>query len=189
MTHDTLTSLRFVFGSLIACAVVYPLTLLVGAGLMPDRAQGSLIHDRHETIVGSRLIAQKFTRPEYLWPRPSAADYNGAAASGSNLGPSNPKLTERAVDSVAALGAVEASRIPADLIAASGSGLDPHITLAGALYQAPRIATARHMSQSRVEEVVRRTASSDSPWTPSLVNVLEANLALDRGLGMLVAPR
>lgn len=186
LRRDLVTSLRFVLGTMVLCAVVYPLLLLgFGRAFVPARAQGSLVRGPDGTIVGSMLIAQRFERPEYLWPRPSAASYDAAAAMGSNLGPSNPELTRRAAAEVARLGAGPATggALPAELATASGSGLDPHLTLAGALYQVSRIATARGVAPARVEEAIRSSASAGSSSCPSLVNVLEANLALDRHLG------
>lgn len=184
MVKDMVTSLRFVLGTLAACAVVYPgLLLAVGQIVLPAGANGSLIRSASGAIVGSRLIAQDFEHPAYLWPRPSAAGYDAAAAGGSNLAPSNPALAARAGAQLARLEASAARRVPAELIAASGSGLDPDITLEGALYQLDRIARARGVDASRVEEVLRYEASSGTPWSPRLINVLEANLALDRNLG------
>jgi K+-transporting ATPase ATPase C chain len=184
MLHDILTSLRFVLGTLLVCSVLYPAALFVfGLTVVPARAEGSLIRDEQGQVIGSRLVAQSFKRPEYLWPRPSAVDYNGAAAGGSNLAPSNPALTERAVVQVAEYAASDASPVPGELVAASGSGLDPHITLAGASHQVDRIAVTRGVAPDRVEAILRTVATAANPWTPPLVNVLEANLALDAQLG------
>lgn len=184
MIQDLFTSLRFILGTLIACAVVYPALLYaVGQTFVPARAHGSLVRDASGVVIGSRLIAQEFQRPAYLWPRPSAVGYDGAAAGGSNLSASNPALRRRAEARVHQLAAAADHRVPGDLVAASGSGLDPHITLDGALYQVDRIARARGMRADRVEEVVRHEATSGTPWSPPLVNVLEANLALDKHLG------
>jgi K+-transporting ATPase ATPase C chain len=189
MVKEMLTNLRFIFGTLLLCAVLYPAFLFCAAqAFVPARAEGSLIHDRSGRVIGSRLIAQEFTRAEYLRPRPSAVDFNAAAAGGSNLSASNASLVERAEMSVAHLTGTGDGRIPGELIAASGSGLDPHITLQGAVYQADRIARARGVSAQRVKEVVRHEASAGTPWSPRLVNVLEANLALDQNLGSL-SPR
>lgn len=188
MVKEMLTSVRFVFGTLVTCAMVYPALLLgVGQVMAPARAEGSLIRDSNGAIRGSRLIAQDFERPEYLWSRPSAVGYDGAAAGGSNLSASNPALTRRAQADVARMATAAAGRLPGELVTASGSGLDPHITLDGALYQVSRIARARGIGAHRVEEVLRREASAQSPWSPRLVNVLEANLALDTNLGSLTA--
>lgn len=184
MLKDLLTSVRFVLGTIVVCAVLYPVVLWAfGLAVVPRRAEGSLVRDDSGQVLGSRLVAQSFKRPEYLWPRPSAVDYAGAAAGGSNLAASNPALAERARAQVAQYAATNASPVPGDLVAASGSGLDPHITLEGALYQSKRIAAARGVAEDRLEEVLRLVASSGNPWCPPLVNVLEANLALDEQLG------
>jgi K+-transporting ATPase ATPase C chain len=178
---DLIVSLRLLLASLVACSVIYPAAVWGFAVVAaPQGRHGSLIRNEAGTIVGSRLLAQSFTRPEYFWPRPSACDYNASAAGGSNLSPTSPQIAERARVILARLGPVDA---PADLVTASGSGLDPHISLAGALVQVPRVALARKLPASRVEELVRRhgeervlVAFGGKP----IVNVLELNLALDR---------
>jgi K+-transporting ATPase ATPase C chain len=141
-----------------------------------------MIQAEDGTIDGSRLIAQKFTRPEYFWPRPSACDFNASATAGSNLSPTNTKITDRAKEIIAQLKSGEGQLVPADLVTASGGGMDPHITLSAAMFQAPRVATARNLSADRVEELVRE--HTDSPTLAAfggeqIVNVLELNLALD----------
>jgi K+-transporting ATPase ATPase C chain len=166
------------------CSVLYPAAILgFAAATVPEKRQGSLIRNEAGDVVGSRLLAQECTRPGYFWPRPSAVNYNAAGAGGSNLSPASPKLAERAVAIVARLNLPADRRVPADLLAASGSGLDPHITLAAAMLQAPRVAQARGLSEETVRGLVRQHAESSPPaavrgW--SLVNVLELNLALDR---------
>ena len=132
-------------------------------------------------IVGSRLIAQKFTQAGYFWPRPSAVDYNAAAAGGSNKSPTSRDLTDRARKTVAEYGATTEKPLPAELAAASGGGLDPHLTEHGALYQVERVAKARGLSESQVKALVEQQAFvSGGFFTPErMVNVLELNLALD----------
>jgi K+-transporting ATPase ATPase C chain len=149
--------------------------------LVPDTAEGSLIRRPDGTIVGSRLIAQKFEQPRYFWPRPSAPDYNASGAAGSNKSPTSEALTERAAELVARYGATADDPLPADLAAASGGGLDPHITEHAALYQSGRVAAARGLSLEQVDALVREHAfSPGGPLTEDrLVNVLELNLALD----------
>jgi K+-transporting ATPase ATPase C chain len=124
-------------------------------------------------------VAQEFTRPEYVWPRPSAAKYDASAAAGSNLSPASPDLRARAEESVARLGATSERKTPAELVAASGSGLDPHLSREGALFQAPRVAAARQISENElrilVESLVERSLGG-----PSLINVLRLNIELDR---------
>jgi K+-transporting ATPase ATPase C chain len=206
MMKDIATSLRTILGTIGLCAVLYPAAIWgFGRALVPERARGSLIAGPDGAVIGSRLVAQRFEQLGYLWPRPSAVDYNAAAAGGSNLASGNPALRARATSAVAHLAATEASSgragkarrsrttmngrpVPAELVAASGSGLDPHVTLAGALYQAPRIAGARGVKLRRVTEILSGQASTATPWSPRLVNVLVANLALDRDLGRGQAP-
>jgi K+-transporting ATPase ATPase C chain len=132
--------------------------------------------------VSLRLIAQNFTRPEYFWPRPSACDYNASATAGSNLSPTNPKITDRAKEIIGRLQPGEGQLVPVDLVLASGGGMDPHITVVAAKFQVPRVATARQLSADQVEELVEQ--HTDSPTLAAfggepIVNVLELNLALD----------
>jgi K+-transporting ATPase ATPase C chain len=154
----------------------------VGRVLTPATADGSLLAASDGKIIGSRLIAQKFTQPRYFWPRPSAVDYNAAGAGGSNKSPTSPDLTKRAEEIVALYGATAANPLPAELAAASGGGLDPHISEHAALYQTARVAQARGIPQQQVEDLIRQNAFSPGGFlTPDrLVNVLELNLALDR---------
>lgn len=181
-------TLRLVLVTLLGCSVLYPLVVLALAHTVaPEAAAGSLLRDRDGSVIGSRLVAQGFSRADYLWPRPSAVDYDATAAGGSNLASRNPELRVRSEAALASVvgprGAAPASLVPAELVTASGSGLDPHVTLHGALFQAPRIAVARHVAVERVEEVLRHHATAPSFGRPALVVVLEANLALDAELG------
>jgi K+-transporting ATPase ATPase C chain len=171
---------RTATATLCVCSGLYTgLVLALGQGLAPATADGQLV-ERNGNIVGSRQVAQKFEAPHYLWPRPSAADYNGAAASGSNKSPTNPELAERARAEIARHGASRERPLPAELATASGAGLDPHISLAAALYQMPRIARARSVPQADIERVIRaQTTMLPLASGTRLVNVLETNLALD----------
>jgi len=184
-----MTTLRLVLVTLLGCSVLYPLVVLaLGHAIASDAATGSLLHDRDGTVIGSRLVAQGFSGDDYLWPRPSAIGYDAGAAGGSNLASSNPELRVRAQAAVRALehegiGAASSPLVPVELVTASGSGLDPHVTLASALWQAPRIAEARHVKLERVQEVLWQHASTPSFGRPALVIVLEVNLALDSELG------
>ncbi len=183
MANDLIISARAWLFTLLLTAVLYPLVALAFAQLVvPAQAEGSLIRDASGQVVGSRLVAQAFERREYLWPRPSAVGYDAAATGGSNLGPSHPALTERAAGAATRNAATPERPVPGELVAASGSGIDPHITLDGALFQVPRIATARGLAPTRVEELLRAQARSN-PWSPPLVNVLETNIALDTSFG------
>lgn len=185
--------------TLVICAVIYPLALLgIGQLLMPESANGSMVADNQGTIVGSRLIAQPFTSAKYFHPRPSAVSYNAAATGGSNWGASNPNLRKRVADQLQA--ATEAApdsksnaSIPSDLVLASGSGMDPHITVKGAEYQVDRVANAwatelgREVSEVRteVQSIVQdhTEAVLGGLAGPDLINVLETNLALQAHFG------
>lgn len=177
-----IASIRLVIASLLICVVGYSgVILVIGQVLTPDTANGSLLKRADGNIVGSRLIAQKFENPGYFWPRPSAPDYNASGAAGSNKSPTSADLTERATTLVAQYGASPERPLPAELAAASGGGLDPHISEHAALYQAARVATARKLPEARIEALVKdHTFAPGGPVTRDhLVNVLELNLALD----------
>ncbi len=161
--------------------LVYPLAITAVAQLtMKNKADGQLV-TRNGEVVGSALLGQPFTGPRYFHSRPSAAGtgYDAGASSGSNYGPTNKALVDRVDASVKAEG--NGSPIPVDLVTASGSGLDPDITPAAALYQAPRVARERKMSQPAVEALVREhiTGRQLGLLGEPRVNVLALNLALD----------
>jgi K+-transporting ATPase ATPase C chain len=197
-----ITSLRVAIVSMLVCVMLYTALILGIAQIFtPHTANGSLIfrdqrseiRDHNQTsdlrpltseIIGSELIAQKFERPEYFWPRPSAVDYNAAGAGGSNKSPTSPELAERAREIIAKHGATAENPLPPELAAASGSGLDPNLTMDAALYQVGRIAQARGLSPSQIEALIADLASTPAGFlTPAdrgrLVNVLDLNLALD----------
>jgi K+-transporting ATPase ATPase C chain len=177
-----IASIRLVVATMLVCVAGYTALILTLAQIItPDTAQGSLIKDKDGRIIGSRLIAQSFTNAIYFWPRPSAVGYNAAGAGGSNKSPTSTNLTERAAGLIAQHGASAGKPLPAELAAASGGGLDPHITERAALFQAQRVATARSLSPAHVEELIKQHAfAPGGAFTPErLVNVLELNLALD----------
>lgn len=175
--------------------IAYPLVVTgVGRLAFPAQAEGSLIRNSKGQVLGSRLLAQAFTRPEYFHPRPSAAGadgYDAKGSSGSNLGPLNPVLAERvAKDAQAIRSADPKAMIPADAVTTSGSGLDPDISPANARMQAARVATARGVSIDKVLQIIERHTTPPVLGVmgqPS-VNVLEVNLALDADLGRRQPP-
>lgn len=167
--------------------LLYPL-LFTGLAqvVLPAQANGSLIK-LNDKNVGSTLIGQAFTEPGHFWSRPSATGpeaYNASSSSGSNLGPSSPALAEAVQARITALRAVDpgnSAQVPVDLVTASASGLDPHISLAAARYQAPRVARVSGLSTEQVEALVDQ--QTEGRWFGFLgeprVNVLALNLALD----------
>lgn len=143
------------------CAIVYPAVVWgVAQLLFPWRADGSLIYAPDgRTVIGSELIAQRFVSPRYFQPRPSAVDYKADAAGGSNLGTHNADLRTAVVARVQALEATAGQPAPLDLVTASGSGLDPDISLEAAFFQAPRVAKARGLSIEVVRTLIEKTTN------------------------------
>jgi K+-transporting ATPase ATPase C chain len=191
MTTEFKRGILFTLVTMILLGGVYNVVLWgIGRAVFPSQAEGSLIRRADGTVVGSRLIAQKFTRPEYFHPRPSAVDYNAASTGGSNHGPSNPdhlKVVEDRLAAIVAQEKVTPDRVPSELVTASGAGLDPHVPPAAADLQAPRVATARKVTVDRVRQLI---AAHTEPATfgflgRARVNVLELNLALDESLGRI----
>lgn len=178
-----IAGIRLVAATMLICVVGYTALILGIARIAaPDTAEGSLIKRQDGTILGSRLIAQKFTQPRYFWPRPSAPDYNASGAAGSNKSPTSPDIADRArTNTIPRYAASPERPLPADLATASGGGLDPHITERGAMYQAKRVAKARGLALDQIEALVKRHAFAPGGiFTPDrLANVLELNLALD----------
>ena len=167
--------------------IAYPLVVTgLAEALFPTQAAGSLVVSNGK-IVGSSLVGQSFSDPKHFWSRPSATapqSYNGLASGGSNLGPLNPDLAKGVAARIATLRAADPTNtapVPVDLVTASGSGLDPDISLAAANYQAPRVARERGLSREAVLSLVATHAHGR--WLGILgeprVNVLELNLALD----------
>lgn len=159
----------------------------VGTALFRSKAQGSPLYSG-DILVGSRLIGQSFSDPRYFWGRPSATSpmpYNGTASSGSNLGPLNPALLDAVTTTMKKLRDADpgnAKPVPVELVTASGSGLDPHLSPAAAEFQAARVAHARNLSLERVETLIREHQVTPlfGILGPPVVNVLELNLALDQ---------
>jgi potassium-transporting ATPase KdpC subunit len=166
---------------------LYPALVTAAAQLMfPAQANGSLI-TQGGSVRGSRLIGQSFASPGHFWSRPSATSplpYNAAASSGSNQGPLNPALADAVKQRIAALRALDPGNtapVPVDLVTASGSGLDPHISPAAALYQLARVARARALDPGRVQRLIEQHTEERTLGLlgEARVNVLELNLALD----------
>lgn len=167
--------------------VVYPLVVTgVGQAAFGAKANGSPI-EAGERVVGSRLLGQPFSSPKYFWSRPSATTpqpYNGAVSSGSNQGPLNPALESAVKDRIAALRAADptnSASVPVDLVTASGSGLDPHISPAAAEYQVARVARERKTSEDQIRKLVLEATDGRTFGIlgEPRVNVLELNLMLD----------
>jgi K+-transporting ATPase ATPase C chain len=186
MNHIRPALVSLVFLTLIT-GVAYPLVVtLIAQTIFPSQANGSLIV-KDGKVIGSRLIGQPFDDPKYFWGRASATSpfpYNAGASSGSNLGPTNPALTKAVQERVDALRAADPGNtapVPVDLVTASASGLDPHISPAAALYQVRRVAKARNLDEAKVRDLVERHFEGRQLGFlgEPRVNVLALNLALD----------
>lgn len=185
------TMIRNTFMSLllftILTGIIYPLTVTgLAQAIFPRQANGSIIM-KNDKPIGSALIGQQFDDPKYFWGRLSATTpypYNGGSSSGSNLGPNNPDLMKAVQSRISALRAADPAnrgKIPVDLVTASGSGLDPHISPAAGEYQVQRVAKARRLDESKVRALA--VQHTQGRWLgvfgEPVVNVLELNLALD----------
>jgi potassium-transporting ATPase KdpC subunit len=172
----------------VVCCGLYPLIVFgISQALFRDKANGSLIVDPDGTIRGSKLLGQAFAGPKYFHPRPSAAGngYDATSSGGSNLGPTSQKLNDAIKDRVGAYrkenGLKEDESVPADAVTASGSGLDPHISLRNADLQLPRVAKARAVSEEKLRELIKQNTDARDLGLlgdPG-VNVLSLNRALD----------
>jgi potassium-transporting ATPase KdpC subunit len=167
--------------------IAYPLVVTgIGQVAFPDQAAGSLIL-REGKPMGSSLIGQSFSDPKHFWGRPSATGpmaYNASNSSGSNLGPLNPALADAVKGRIEALRAADpenTAAVPVDLVTASGSGLDPHISVAAAQFQAPRVAKARNLPVPQVQQLIEKHGEGRlfGLLGEPRVNVLQLNLALD----------
>ncbi|MDW5419051.1 potassium-transporting ATPase subunit KdpC [Iodobacter sp. CM08] len=172
----------------VVTGLAYPLMVTgIAQATMPDQANGSLISDQGKT-VGSSLIGQNFSEPQYFWGRPSATGpmaYNGNGSSGANLGPTNPALLDAIKARVEALKKAhpgQAGSIPVDLVTASASGLDPHISIAAAQYQLERVSAVRKLSSDKVSKLLAENTEGRQfgVFGEPRVNVLKLNIALDQ---------
>lgn len=184
-------ALRVTLVTLVLTGVLYPLALTGLAQVMFNaRANGSLVKDDRGTLIGSELLGQGFSRPEYFQPRPSAAGagWDGTSSSGSNLGTTSAKLQKRVQDDLARLKKENPDApgpVPVELLSASGSGLDPHVSKEAALWQAPRVAKARGVEVERVKAAVDTFVEGRDLglFGEERVNVLMLNLAIDQQFG------
>jgi K+-transporting ATPase ATPase C chain len=191
VNREALIAIRMTLVTLVLTGVLYPVAMTVVAqGLFPRQANGSLVTAEHR-VVGSALIAQRFSSAGYFHGRPSAAGasgYDASASGGSNLGATSKKLRDRVAadcDSLLAQNPAAPGPIPVDLVTASGSGLDPHVSLEAALWQAPRIATARGIPLESVQAMIRDRTEEHTLGLlgDPRVNVLLLNLDLDARYG------
>ncbi|MBP6638924.1 MAG: potassium-transporting ATPase subunit KdpC [Bacteroidia bacterium] len=184
MKKNMLSSLRLTFVLLLLLAVAYPAMILAVAQFSPGKGEGVKVEFEGK-VVGYANVGQSFTSDSYFWSRPSAAGYNAAASCGSNKAPSNPEYRATVAARIDSFLVhhpdVKLDDIPADMVTASGSGLDPHISVAAAQLQVQRIASKRGLPTSQLKLLI--TQVTEGPWLgllgPSKVNVLALNLALD----------
>lgn len=177
-------SLKLTLVFIILCSVLYPLLIAGVSRFTPGHGKGETVLVNGK-VVGYANIGQKFTADKYFWSRPSAVDYNAAGSSGSNKGPSNPDYLKTVQDRIDTFlvhnPGIKKEEIPADLVTASGSGLDPDISPAAAYVQVKRVAAVRGLSEEKVKALV--DTHVDKPLAgilgPSKVNVLKLNVALD----------
>ncbi|MDO8651637.1 MAG: potassium-transporting ATPase subunit KdpC [Undibacterium sp.] len=175
-------------GLTILVGVIYPYAMTgIGKVVFADKAEGSLVV-RDGKVVGSSLIGQAFSSPQYFWSRPSATGpmpNNAQVSSGSNLGPTNSAQIDAVkgrIDALKAADPTNTAKIPVDLVTASGSGLDPEISLAAAYYQVPRIARERKLTDAQVQAMIDQLAEHPAMglFGEARVNVLALNLAMDK---------
>ncbi len=192
MLNATLIAIRTTIVTLAITGLAYPLVMTgVAQSLFSGRANGSLVKDERGQIVGSSLIGQNFEQPAYFWPRPSAAGergYDPTASGGSNLGATSQKLHDRIATDLARLTEANPDAkgpVPIELVTASASGLDPHLSPRAALWQVPRVAHTRGVAPERVRQIVEAESEGRELGVlgEARVNVLLLNLALDRRFG------
>jgi K+-transporting ATPase ATPase C chain len=178
-------SLKLTLVFIIVCSVLYPLLIAGIAKIAPGGGKGETVSVNGK-VVGYANIGQKFTDDKYFWSRPSSVDYNAAGSAGSNKGPSNPdylKLVQERIDSFLVHNpGVKKEEIPAELVTASGSGLDPDLSPAGAKVQAKRIAAVRKLEEATIISLIDKQTEKPllGMFGPAKVNVLKLNIELDK---------
>lgn len=171
------TAIKIFLFMTVLTGVIYPLLVTIIAQLtMPTLSNGSLVH-KDDQIIGSLLIAQNITDDRYFWPRPSAIDYNSTQSGGSNLGPTSQKLKNKVEERKQQVG----NNAPSELLYASGSGLDPHISLETAYYQVPRVAKARSIPENEIKKMIdsQNEGKQLGFLGPQYINVIHLNQVLD----------
>jgi K+-transporting ATPase ATPase C chain len=185
MKKNLIISLKLTLVMIIICAGVYPL-LIAGIGKLTRGGGNGKTVSVNGKVVGYENVGQKFTEDKYFWGRPSAVDYNAAGSAGSNKGPSNPdylKLVQDRIDTFLVHNPdVKKEEIPADLVTASGSGLDPHISVQAANVQVKRIAKIRGIAHQNLYELIKTHTEKGvaGVFGPETINVLKLNIALDQ---------
>jgi K+-transporting ATPase ATPase C chain len=185
MKKYILPSLKMTLVMIVLLAVLYPLLIAAAGKLAPGGGKGETITVNGK-VVGYANIGQKFTQDKYFWGRPSAVEYNAAGSAGSNKGPTNPDYLKQVQDRIDTFlvhnPGVRKQDIPADMVTASGSGLDPHISPQGAYIQVARIARARNLDEAALKKLVDRHIEKPflEIFGPQKINVLALNVALDQ---------
>lgn len=177
-------SIRLTLVLLLLLCVVYPISIALAGKFSKGNGNGEKI-TKNGKVIGYALLGQSFTKPEYFWGRPSAVGYNAAGSAGSNKGPSNPDYLKEVSGRIDTLlkynPTIKKEEIPADMVTASGSGLDPNISEQGAIIQIKRIAASRKISERKITELVVKNTNAPflGLFGPATVNVLKLNLELD----------
>lgn len=183
MKKNLLISLKLTIVMVIVCSVLYPLLIAAIGKATPGGGKGETI-SLNGRVVGYEKVGQKFTDDKYFQGRPSAVDYNAAGSAGSNKGPSNPDYLQIVKDRIDTFlvhnPGVTKEQVPAELVTASGSGLDPHISPASAYIQVKRIAAIRGLSEEKVKELVDQNVKRSWIGPAEIINVLKLNVALDQ---------
>ncbi len=184
MKNHILPSILLTFCCIILFSGIYTLAVWGVAQFAPNQGKGEIIEYGVNGKYGFANVGQSFTNDKYFWSRPSAVGYNAAGSAGSNKGPSNPDYlaqVQARIDTFLVHNpGIDKSKIPVDLITASGSGLDPHLTPGSAMIQVPRIAKVRGLGEEQVKRLVAENMVTSHIFGPSTINVLKLNLALDK---------